>query len=78
MNEKNNTFRTLKEETPLIKSIWCYFGIHNWTVWGEPQKGIWKSSISMYKHHVVFQYRCCGNCHKLDRRMYKLGTADNY
>lgn len=78
MNEKNNTFRALKEETPLIKSIWCYFGIHNWTMWGEPEKGVWKSSISMYEHKVLFQYRCCGNCHKLDRRMYKLGTVGNY
>lgn len=78
MNEKNNTFRTLKEEKPLIKSVWCYLGIHNWTVWNEPQKGVHKNAFTSDKSHVLFQYRCCGNCNKLDRTMYKLGHTDDY
>ena len=78
MNEKQNTFRVLKDETPLITSFWCYLGIHNWTKWGEPQKGIWKHPISMNRHNVMFQYRCCGNCHKFDRTKFVLGTADSY
>jgi hypothetical protein len=78
MNEKNNTFRTLKEETPLIKSVWCYLGIHNWTMWNEPTKGVYKHWFTMNRSNVLFQYSCCGNCNKLRRSMFKLGNADGW
>ena len=78
MNEKQNTFRVLKEERQLITSIWCYLGLHNWTKWDEPTAGIWKHPISMNRHKVMFQYRCCGNCNKFDRTKFVLGTADGY
>lgn len=76
MNEKQNTFRTLREETPLIKSIWCYLGFHNWTMWGDAEKGTWQNPFSMNRHNVLFQYRCCGNCNKISRIKLVLGTPN--
>lgn len=35
MNEKENTFRALKDEPLLIKSWLCRFGWHQWTEWSE-------------------------------------------
>lgn len=78
MNEKENTFRILKDETPLTKSWWCRVGIHNWTMWGEPTKGVYKHWFTMNRSNALFQYRCCGNCNKINRGMVKLGNADNW
>lgn len=78
MNEKNNTYRLLKDEVPLTKSVWCRFGIHNWTMWSNPEHGIYKNPFTLNRSKVLFQFRNCGNCNKIDRTMYKLGTHDDY
>jgi len=78
MNEKENTFRVLKEQVPLMKSWWCRAGVHNWTMWGEPEPGIYKNAFTMNRSKALFQFRSCGNCNKIDRTMYKLGTHDSY
>lgn len=75
MNEKENTFRILKDEVPLMKSFWCRLGIHNWTMWGEPQSGVYTTAIAMNKRRALFQYRHCGNCNKVDRGMTLLGSV---
>jgi hypothetical protein len=78
MNEKQNTFRVLKDEVPLVSSIWCYLGFHNWTKWNDPVKGIHKNAFTMERRHALFQYRCCGNCGKMGQTHMKLGNADGY
>lgn len=58
MNAKANTARALKDQPPLVSSIWCYFGLHNYTKWGQPTKeGIY-----------YVQNRGCVNCGKFQRR----------
>ena len=54
MNEKENTFRRLAEEPLLVKSAWCYLGLHKWAMWSSPQK---------YQGNEV-QVRTCANCNK--------------
>lgn len=78
MNEKENTARLLRDEVPLVTSFLCRFGIHNWTKWGEPTKGIYKNWFTMNRTKVLFQYRHCGCCNKIDRGMTKLGSHDEY
>lgn len=56
MNEKENTFRTLAEQTLLIKSRWCLFGFHRWTQYGPPKSR--KESV----YHVDYQVRQCASC----------------
>lgn len=56
MNEKQNTFRRLAEEPLLMKSMWCRFNVHNWTMWGEPYR-VGSRDI---------QTRHCANCNKFD------------
>ena len=75
MNEKENTFRILKEEVPLMKSFWCRVGIHNWTMYGEPQQGVYENVFLMTKRKALFQFRNCGNCNKIDRGKTLLGSA---
>ena len=77
MNAKENTFRILKDEVPLMKSIWCRFGIHNWTMYGEPQVGVYENVLTMSKRKALFQYRHCGNCNKLSRTMTVIGSVYN-
>jgi len=69
MNEAENTFRTLKEQTPLIKSIWCYIGLHRWTMWGKP------ISRTEGGYNIDLQTRTCSSCNqvgiKVLRRAYR-------
>lgn len=75
MNEKENTFRILKEETPLVKSLWCRFGIHNWTMYGEPVEGVYERTLWISKHKALIQYRYCCNCNKINRGITLIGSA---
>jgi hypothetical protein len=76
MNEKQNTFRLLKDETPLMTSIWCWLGIHNWTKWDEGRQGIKPAWFAFNDHKVVYQYRRCGNCNKLNQTYTKIGRSE--
>ena len=60
MNERINTVRKLKEEKLLVKSILCYLGLHNYTVWSTPTKELVYSEWS--------QSRTCCNCNKVEIR----------
>lgn len=60
MNEHNNTIRKLKEEKLLVKSILCYLGLHNYTVWSTPTKELVNNEWS--------QHRACSNCNKVQIR----------
>ena len=75
MNEKENTFRILKDEKPLVKSIWCRFGIHNWSMYLDPHEGVYTTKFFLVKRKVIFQYRYCGNCHKVDQGITDIGSV---
>jgi hypothetical protein len=74
MNEKENTFRMLKDEVPLMKSWWCRMGIHNWTMWGEPKEGVHENVFLATKRKALYQFRRCGNCNKINRGKVVLGS----
>jgi hypothetical protein len=51
---KENTWRALQDEQPIVNSWWCYIGVHKWTKWDVPTKA--SSSI-------FFKQQCeCVNC----------------
>ena len=54
--EKENVFRTLRDEELLVTSFWCRFGIHKWTKFKDPERikeGIWEYTV---------QKRSCASC----------------
>jgi hypothetical protein len=59
MNEAENTFRALKNESPLATGLFCGIGIHKWTMWATPQ--IRKVGAWVYQE----QYRQCVHCGKM-------------
>ena len=60
MNEKENTFRTLKDQPLAVSSLWCYFGVHNWSKYTEVMKRVEGG------YHIDYQTRHCIHCNKLD------------
>ena len=54
MNEKTNTMRLLAGQNPLITSIWCRFGWHNWTQWSE----------TFIESKSCYQDSFCAHCNK--------------
>jgi hypothetical protein len=61
--EKENTFRSLREEELLMTSLQCRFGWHKWTKYREPEK----SREGLYD--LILQQRRCVSCNKADRRV---------
>ena len=61
--EKENVFRTLREEDLLVTSKLCSLGWHKWTKYREPEK----DREGLYV--VVSQQRRCGSCNKFDRKI---------
>ena len=62
MNEKENTFRKLADDVLLIKSLWCYFGVHKWTQWSNPKK---------YNRDEI-QVKSCANCNETRVRVVEI------
>lgn len=60
MNEAENTFRTLSEKPLLVKSMWCYFGIHRWTQYAGPKQR--REGVYV----IDYQTRYCDSCNLLD------------
>jgi hypothetical protein len=58
MNEKENTFRKIADDTLLIKSAWCYVKLHKWTQWSDPKK----------YNRLEIQVRSCANCNEAQVR----------
>ena len=58
MNEKENTFRALKEQPLLVTSILCMFGLHRWEKWSRAYRPKERDS-----RHV--QHRHCACCNKM-------------
>ena len=61
--EKENVFRTLREEDLLVTSFWCRFGWHKWTKYRDPERikeGIWDYTV---------QRRCCASCNIANRKV---------
>ena len=63
--EKENTWRALQDQPPIVSSFWCRLGWHKWTKWTQ----IKKSSSSIYSR----QERECVHCsiyqeNKIDTR----------
>ena len=59
--EKENVFRTLREEPMLVTRVRCRFGWHKWVRWGKAYK----------ESYYYVQERHCDSCNKLDRRQTK-------
>jgi hypothetical protein len=60
--EKENVFRTLREEPLLASRVLCRFGWHKWLKWGKSYK----------ESYYYVQERHCDSCNKLDRRKLEL------
>jgi len=61
--EKENTFRSLKEQPLLATSFWCKIGWHRWTKYDSivnENYGLWQ---------YLSQYRECVCCGKNDRNV---------
>ena len=56
--EKENVFRTLREEELLVTFWGCRIGWHKWVKWGKAYK----------ESYYYVQERHCDSCNKLDRR----------
>lgn len=61
--EKENVFRTLREEELLVTFWGCRFGFHKWTKYREPEH------IRESYYEVVQQTRRCGSCNIADRKI---------
>lgn len=56
MNIKHeNTVRALRDELPIVISIWCRFNFHLWTIWCEPFQR--KGDVTIHR-----QTRHCVHC----------------
>ena len=61
--EKENVFRTLREEELLVTHWGCRIGWHKWTKYREPER------IEESYYYVVQQQRRCGSCNIADRKI---------
>jgi hypothetical protein len=77
--EKENTFRALKDEPLLMTSVFCRFGIHKWTKYGESYRTGLKyrpNAIPGGYYAVMLQHRSCANCNQEDHRKFYLYERD--
>lgn len=56
-SEKENIFRTLKEEPLLMTSFLCRIGWHRWLKYEKP---VLKENGGVYRY--IIQYRTCDSC----------------
>lgn len=63
--DKENIFRTLREEELIVPFWGCRFGLHKWTKWREPES--FKESIYVF----TIQQRRCSSCNKAGRTVLK-------
>lgn len=56
MNESENTWRSVAEKPLLVKSAWCYLGVHRWTQYNEPRQR--REGVYV----IDYQMRCCASC----------------
>jgi len=61
--EKENVFRTLREEELYVTYWGCRWGIHKWLKYQEPTK------VRESFYDVVQQTRRCGSCNKSERKI---------
>ena len=61
--EKENVFRTLRDEELYVTYWGCRFGIHKWLKYREPSK----ATEGYYS--LTVQERRCGSCNITDRRI---------
>jgi hypothetical protein len=67
MNEHRNTIRALKDEELLVSSLWCRFGIHNWTRWKDAERGRRTPWYDAFAKEVKYRERYCCHCNKVSR-----------
>jgi hypothetical protein len=61
--EKENVFRTLREEPLLATSFWCRFNWHRWTKYREPE-------VTLIKYDkYITQERRCACCNVAERKI---------
>lgn len=61
--DKENVFRTLREEELYVTFWGCRWGIHKWLKYRDPQH------IKESYYDLIVQDRCCGSCNRHDRRI---------
>lgn len=61
-DEKENTFRALKDEPLLVTSRWCKWGFHKWTRWAILNDKKQKSEMG---YTVIELQRYCIHCGRL-------------
>jgi len=59
--DKENVFRTLREEELFVTFWGCRFGFHKWLKYREPTK------VHDSYYMCTVQERRCGSCNKADR-----------
>jgi hypothetical protein len=65
--EEENTFRALRDESLLVTSFWCKFGIHTWTKYNVA------TIIEDYRCEKTIQDRHCASCNTYDRKIIRTG-----
>ena len=66
MNEARNTFNSIAGKPLVMKSFWCYLGLHRWQQWSDI-KEVTKPGYQALTQ--VIQDRYCDNCHKYNRKV---------
>jgi hypothetical protein len=60
--EEENTFRVLKDEDPIVTSMWCWWGLHKWTKWDNSNQS------RDYRDSWVIQRKTCVHCNDFKER----------
>lgn len=68
--EKENTFRSLKDEPLLMTRLLCRFGIHKWQKYQEPEK-IRYTYTRGDMYVLMMQRKYCASCNIEKHRTFK-------
>ena len=68
MNEKENTFNILANKRLLITSLLCYFDIHSWSKWTDPQTRAIPGYETMFE---IVQEKTCRHCNLRKYKKFK-------
>lgn len=68
MNEKENTFNILANKRLLITSPLCYFDIHSWSKWNDPQTRAVAGYQTIFE---TIQEKTCRHCNLRKYKKFK-------
>lgn len=72
--EEENTFRTLKNQLPLVTSKWCKFGIHVWTKWHHGVEAEIRdpTTSTRKRYSLIPMNRYCVHCNDIQNTFRKI------